>query len=274
MVDQFREYLQYKPFHVKTDNNPLTYIMTSPNLDATGHHWVTVLVGFNMMLEYIKGSDNKVADCLSQVTERLDTDSVRELIQHTKARCTLTRADMDDPQLAQEDARIDNKIIVQAQALMSRKAVLHNVANKHWVSAQAMDLVIRLVREWMARPRENKISLSEHLNGKVADTDCLAFVRCQKDLRMSHGLLYVETHAPGTNENIFAFVVPAKKRQAAIDGCHRDAGHQGRDRMLSLMKERFWWPGMVVQVVGVVKGYLRCKQFEVPPAIANLVMIE
>ena len=28
MVDQFREYLQYKPFHVKTDNNPLTYVMT------------------------------------------------------------------------------------------------------------------------------------------------------------------------------------------------------------------------------------------------------
>ena len=46
------------------------------------------------------------------------------------------------------------------------------------------------------------------------------------------------------------------------------------DRMLSLMKERFWWPGMVVQVVGAVKGCFRCKQFEVPPAIADLVMIE
>ena len=67
-----------------------------------------------MTIEYIKGSDNKVADCLSQVTERLDADSVRELIQHAKARGTLTRADTDNPQLAQEDARIDNKIIVQA----------------------------------------------------------------------------------------------------------------------------------------------------------------
>ena len=65
VVDQFREYLQYQPFHVKTDNNPLTYVMTSPNLDATGHHWVAVLAGYNMMIEYIKGSNNKVADCLS-----------------------------------------------------------------------------------------------------------------------------------------------------------------------------------------------------------------
>ena len=76
MVDQFREYLQYKPFHVKTDNNPLTYVMTSPNLDAMGHHWVVALAGFDMMIEYIKRSDNKVADCLSRVTECLVTNSV------------------------------------------------------------------------------------------------------------------------------------------------------------------------------------------------------
>ena len=65
VVDQFRKYLQYKPFHVKTDNNHLTYVMTLLNLDATGHHWVAALAGYNMMIEYIKGSDNKVADCLS-----------------------------------------------------------------------------------------------------------------------------------------------------------------------------------------------------------------
>ena len=37
VTEQFREYLLYQPFLVKTDNNPLTYIMTTPNLDATGH---------------------------------------------------------------------------------------------------------------------------------------------------------------------------------------------------------------------------------------------
>ena len=39
--------------------------MTLLNLDAMGHHWVVALVGFNMTIEYIKGSDNKVANCLS-----------------------------------------------------------------------------------------------------------------------------------------------------------------------------------------------------------------
>ena len=37
ITEQFREYLQYQPFHVKTDNNPLTYVMSTPNLDAVGH---------------------------------------------------------------------------------------------------------------------------------------------------------------------------------------------------------------------------------------------
>ena len=81
VVDQFWEYLQYQPFHVKTDNNPLTYVMSSLNLDAMGHRWVKTLANFNMSLEYQKGSDNKVADCLSRLAERLDKDSVKELMQ-------------------------------------------------------------------------------------------------------------------------------------------------------------------------------------------------
>ena len=37
VTEHFKEYLLYQPFLVKTDNNPLTYIMTTPNLDVTGH---------------------------------------------------------------------------------------------------------------------------------------------------------------------------------------------------------------------------------------------
>ena len=37
VTEHFKEYLLYQPFLEKTDNNPLTYVMTTPNLDATGH---------------------------------------------------------------------------------------------------------------------------------------------------------------------------------------------------------------------------------------------
>ena len=56
--------------------------------------------------------------------------------------------------------------------------------------------------------------------------------------------------------------MPARKRLAAIDSCHRCAGHQGRDRTLSLMKEQFWWPGMLKTLLTVIRNCGRCKQFE------------
>ena len=55
-------------------------------------------------------------------------------------------------------------------------------------------------------------------------------------------------------EMISVFIVPARKWQAAIDGCHQSAGHQGHDCTLSLMKERFWWPGMSQALVMAVSN--------------------
>ena len=52
VMEHFKEYLPYQPFLVKTYNNPLTYIMMTPNLDATGHWWVGALAQFNFELQY------------------------------------------------------------------------------------------------------------------------------------------------------------------------------------------------------------------------------
>ena len=68
MTEQFREYLQYQPFLVRTDNNPLTYVMTMPQFGRhVGHRWVAAMAGYNFEIEYVRGSDNKVADALSHV---------------------------------------------------------------------------------------------------------------------------------------------------------------------------------------------------------------
>ena len=50
--EHFKEYLAYSPFVVWTDNNPLTYALMMPNLDAMGHRWVGALALFQ------KGTDN------------------------------------------------------------------------------------------------------------------------------------------------------------------------------------------------------------------------
>ena len=54
VMEHFKEYLLCQPFLVKTDNNSLTYIMITPNLDATGHRWVSALAKYDFQLEYQK----------------------------------------------------------------------------------------------------------------------------------------------------------------------------------------------------------------------------
>ena len=43
VIEDFKDYLSYQSFVVRTDNNPLKYIMSIPNQDATGHWWVSDL---------------------------------------------------------------------------------------------------------------------------------------------------------------------------------------------------------------------------------------
>ena len=76
VTEQFHEYLSpygknRNEFVVRTDNNPLTYIFSSANLDAAGQCWVACLASYNFSLEYQKGKDNTVANFLSQMNERL-----------------------------------------------------------------------------------------------------------------------------------------------------------------------------------------------------------
>ena len=53
------------PFRVLTDNNPLTYALTTANLDATGHRWLAALGTFDFEMSYRPGKNNADTDSLS-----------------------------------------------------------------------------------------------------------------------------------------------------------------------------------------------------------------
>ena len=76
----FKEYLPYQSFIVQPDNNLLMYIMSTPNLDATGHRLVGALAWFNFKSEYQKGWDNTVADVLSWVTTQLNPETMKSIL--------------------------------------------------------------------------------------------------------------------------------------------------------------------------------------------------
>ncbi|PIK52756.1 hypothetical protein BSL78_10330 [Apostichopus japonicus] len=83
VTERFRDYLTYaKHFVVYTDNNPLTYIMTTARLNATGQRWVSDLASFRFDIKYRPGHSNQDADVLSRMP--LETD-INEYIQECTA---------------------------------------------------------------------------------------------------------------------------------------------------------------------------------------------
>ena len=66
-MDRFHKYLYGGQFDVYTDNNPLTYILTSAKLDATGQRWVASLANYDFRIFYKSGKTNVETDALSQI---------------------------------------------------------------------------------------------------------------------------------------------------------------------------------------------------------------
>ena len=85
VTEQFHEYLSpygknRNEFVVHMDNNPLTYIFSTANLDAAGQRWVAHLASDNFALEYQKGKDNTVADFLSCMDDCLMEGEVQDYL--------------------------------------------------------------------------------------------------------------------------------------------------------------------------------------------------
>ena len=50
-----------------TDNNPLTYVLTTTKLDPTGHRWVAALSNYTCSIIYKPGKGHVDADALSNI---------------------------------------------------------------------------------------------------------------------------------------------------------------------------------------------------------------
>ena len=81
-----------------TDNNPLTYILTTAKLDATGQRWVASLANYNFEIFYKSGKLNVEADALSCIPrESAQVENVELLIVKTMLQSKL-KSDISFPE--------------------------------------------------------------------------------------------------------------------------------------------------------------------------------
>ena len=133
VCDEFRDLLYYAPsFCVYTDNNPLTYVMKSATLNATGHRWIAELSNFNFTIKYRPGEQNVDADFLSRSPlhfenyQKMCTDSVSQDTIHITASAV--------------NKQYDNEALwVSALSTNEQNFVLQNSEKTHPISTVRLD---------------------------------------------------------------------------------------------------------------------------------------
>ena len=244
VTEQFHEYLSpygknRNEFVVRMDNNPLTYIFSSANLDAAGQRWVAQLASYNFALEYQKGKDNTVADFLSRLDDRLPAGEVQDYlnkIPYPGVKAVLDNAITPLADRAEQGIRPnpDNQKAGQEETTDARQARLATTNITDWKLEQQEDPVLyQVVKHRKASQETFKEALLKVTDRKAVS----AYAKSKDQLIMKNGLLYRQSKQGPTQETVFQFVVPQIHRNAALDGCHREAAHQGQSRSLSLMQE-------------------------------------
>ena len=68
---------------------------------------------------------------------------------------------------------------------------------------------------------------------------------------MRNGILYCKNdtkESEHTNWNTMQLVLLTPLRLQALKGCHYDLGLLGIERILDLLRDHFYWPGMIEDV--------------------------
>ena len=227
ITEQFHEYLSSygknrNEFVVPTDNNPLTYIFSSANLNAAGQQWVAHLASYNFSLEYQKGKDNTVANFLSQMNECLPEEEVQEYlnqIPYPGVKAVLNNAIMPIREHAEQGVRLtlDCRGDCQEETVVARPARLATTNVTDWKQEQKEDPVLYQVTKHLRVPHETfKAALHEVLDRKAT----AAYVKAKEQLLIKNSLLYQKTQQGQADEIVFQFVVPQRHWGATLDGCH------------------------------------------------------
>ena len=227
ITEQFHEYLSpygknRNEFVVRTDNNPLTYIFSSANLDAAGQRCIAHLASYNFSLEYQKGKDNTVADFLSWMNERLPEEEVQEYlnqIPYPGVKAVLDNAIMPIEERAEQEVRPtpDCQGVPQEETIVARPARLATTNVTNWEQEQKEDPVLYQVAKHLRVPHETfKAALHKVLDKKAT----AAYVKAKEQLLIKNSLLYRKTQLGQADETVFQFVVPQRHRGTTLDGCH------------------------------------------------------
>lgn len=252
VVNKFHDYLYGAQFTVRTDNNPLTYILTTAKLNATGHRWLSALATYHFTLQYRPGSSNIDADALSRnplpTTEEgwqtVTNESVQALCKQIKCCETPT-----EPTTIAESLGLSPDGIPECFAYPVRLDLgsLSQLSHKDLVTAQDVDSTIAPVKQ--------SLRGGPSFTSPDNPTSVLLNKEASK-LLIQNNLLYRKVEKNGTE--VKQLVLPREYVPMVLRSLHDESGHLGLDKTIKLIRSRFYWPKMGAEVEPYIKNCGRC----------------
>ena len=213
----------HTPFVVQTDNNPLTYVLTMPNLDATGHQWVGTLASFQFKLEYQKGTNNGAVDTLSWVPISHSWQTVQSLLEGA----IVGASDRGEAKVKEGLLEEHECLSQEARVQVGKLELMHIV---DWEKAQEVDVAPAGCHKWLhlrkgMLPPKRDALLKECLGVEAETEQGKMFFHIRNSLILNKGLMYVNTTLKGGTEGVLAFIIPMAQHHTVLNGVHRDASH-------------------------------------------------
>ena len=280
VTEKFHDYLYGGHFKVLTDNNPLTYILTSAKLDATGQRWLAALANYNFNIQYRPGKKNVDADGLSRRPHDpmpTDEESANHKHQIQLLRDRVLKG--DDVKLGEQAvASICQQVVGVPQEGHSPTCVLvesitdctgavpddfvndgnpshdclPSLTTSEWIALQEADKEIKYVVDCLKKGQQPS---TEDRSTLTDGTKIL--LRQWRRLSLKDGVLYRESAGIGESPKQ-QLVLPKSHRYIAFDGVHDQIGHLGYERTLDLARSRFYWPRMAEDIEKLCKLCPRC----------------
>ncbi|XP_064417743.1 uncharacterized protein LOC135358269 [Latimeria chalumnae] len=298
ICNKFHDYLYGTEFTVVTDNNPLTYVLTTAKLDATGHRWLAALSLYDFTISYKAGSLNGDSDGLSRRPQDpvLDDWETRkyeervsgllskargepnacEIIPSTLCRTVLAIQSRNSEESDSEDQSKDNAETGPAwvETLPADEGAIPTdfetpepwpgtpslpaMTPADWIRLQGKDI-------HLVRLMEILVEGGKSIKGKEKNEppEVRLMLKERSKFHLDQGVLYRQTFRRGVICQ--QLVVPSGYRRQAFKGVHDEVGHLGVERTLELARDRFYWPWMSKDVEYLCKTCERCQRRKAKP---------
>ena len=245
ITERFSDYLKHgPPFQVFTDNNPLTYVLTSAKLNATGLRWVADLAEFQFSIKYRPGKMNADADGLSR--RPLEISDLQRLCTESVEPSSVAAVFVNSTSMGKGDVPV-----VRCNAAVCELSVPEDeslfVGKEELVAAQKADPVIGPVLTYVEQSLKPKRADWGKLSG-----DSKVLMRSFAKLKVVGGVLFRKT------ARYRQIVLPQKYRQTVYVELHEKMGHVGPEKVIELAQQRFYWPRMSADITEHIRKRCRC----------------